>query len=191
MADFNKTVLPELYGSKPDVVIFDFIDERYDLLRSGESYVTMTEPLEDSGFPGNLKQAFEHIPRRSQKATTLWREGAVCITSQIRRNLPSVCLVLHRAWWATEYVQGECVASFSANERRESERMNEQLQDYYDYFEQNVIDLRTVEVRDFRLASAQHRWGLAPYHYEQAYYTDVLAQILEVTSSPPTRNAPL
>lgn len=191
MADFNKTVLPELYQLKPDVVVFDFIDERYDLLRSGESYVTKTEPLDDSGFPGDLKQVFEHLPRRSQEATSLWREAAMAITSQIRKNLPSACFVLHRAWWAMDYIQGEQVVSFSENERTESAEMNEQLQDYYDYFERNVADLRSVEVTDSRLASAQHRWGLAPYHYEHAYYTKLLAQILEIISSPPTRNAPL
>ena len=43
LADFNKTVLPEMYLSKPDIVVFDFIDERFDILRSGDTYITRSE----------------------------------------------------------------------------------------------------------------------------------------------------
>ncbi len=183
LADFNKTVLPAIYDSKPDVMVFDFVDERFDLFRSGESYITRSDGLVGSGFPGGLRHVFERIPRHSVEATDLWQEAAVKVTAEIRRRLPAIRFILHRAWWAEEFMDGSQVVPFSPNERRESAKMNEQLAGYYSYFESNVPDVLPVEVLGTRRALAQHHYGLAPYHYESAYYAELAAQIVKEASS--------
>ena len=47
LADFNKTFFPDLRRLEPDWVVVDLVDERFDVLRTGDSFVT-----ESSAFAG-------------------------------------------------------------------------------------------------------------------------------------------
>ena len=50
VADLRKTALAELVAFRPTHLIFDFIDERFDLLSIGQSVVTDSWELEASGY---------------------------------------------------------------------------------------------------------------------------------------------
>ena len=50
VADLSKTALAELVAFRPTHLIFDFIDERFDLLSVGESLITDSWELEASGY---------------------------------------------------------------------------------------------------------------------------------------------
>jgi hypothetical protein len=177
LADFRKTVLQNLKRSEPDAVVFDFIDERFDLLRCGASYVVLSEPLCQAGYPGRIPLVFERIERLSAEAFRLWRQSCHAIGDQLLALFPATPLILHRCWWAAEYREGDLVRSFDAKKLKEIAAMNEMLAEYYTLFKRAVPGLQTVEIDLPRRADAAHKFGLAPYHFEADYNAELIRHI--------------
>lgn len=182
IAEFHRTVVPDLSETRPDVVVFDFVDERFDVLRCGESYVTDSDELSQSRALEDLGYCFERVPRFSADVMSLWRSSAVAVAQQIRHLLPKVCFVLHRAFWAEEYVDETEVKPFWGALQQEGPQMNEMLTCYYTWFERNVVGVHSIEVNLPRHAFAQHRRGLQPFHYQPPYYEELLRRILETVT---------
>ena len=86
----------------PPILIFDFIDERFDLLSVGPALVTDSWELEASGYrkQAALRQA-RAIPRLSAACDRLWLEAAGELAALVRATpLAEARLILHSARWA-------------------------------------------------------------------------------------------
>ncbi len=182
LGDFRKTILPVLAGSQPDALVFDFIDDRFDLLQCGDSFVLRSDPLLESGFPGTLPLTFHRLQRRSSRVSRLWERSSLAVTARLRELLPTVPFILHRCWYADEYRDENQIRLFPENERRGNAAMNEMLEDYYDWFQRKIPGMRAVEVKLPRRAWAQHKWGLEPFHFEPAYGEELIRQIVRATA---------
>src|SRR5688500_18052555 len=62
LADFNKTFFPELRALAPDWVVVDLVDERFAVLRTGDSYVTESSAFTGAGL--GEAERFEFSPVR-------------------------------------------------------------------------------------------------------------------------------
>lgn len=63
-----------------------------------------------------------------------------------------------------------------------AQRMNERLRRYHDIFTQVCPPVGTIRVPETeRLARADHKWGLAPFHYVKGYYEAALQQLRRLT----------
>ncbi len=179
LADFRKTVLDDLVAAAPDAIVFDFVDDRHDLLRAGQSLILDSEPLRESGFPGTLPYSFDRIPRLSPECNAIWRQAATRIAAEFQRRLPSAKLLLHRAWWAEEYLDDSALRPFSPGEKAEAVAMNALLEQYYAHWESVCPGVIPIEVDLPCRGWKQHKWDLAPFHYETAYYHRLLELIEE------------
>src|SRR5512140_3149290 len=102
VADLRKTALAELVAFRPTHLIFDFIDERFDLLSVGATLVTHSWELARSGY---LKQppfrGARPIPRLSAACDRLWLDAAAEMAAFVRATpLRDAQLILHSARWA-------------------------------------------------------------------------------------------
>ncbi len=105
VADLCKTALSQLAAFEPTHLIFDFIDERFDLLVAGESVVTCSWELEVSGY---REQPALHrarlITRLSAACDRLWIDAAGELAAVIRASpLHKAQLILHTSRWASEH----------------------------------------------------------------------------------------
>ena len=185
VADVTKTALPQVLAFSPTHVIFDFIDERFDLLSAGGTLVTRSWELAQSGY---LDQpAFKGarpIPRLSAACERLWLDAAAEMAAFVRATpLREATLILHSAQWAQRRrtAAGRTAAiggvEILPQQSADIARHNALLAHYEAAFEAVMPPLHKIEAPELRLADDAHVWGLSPFHYVPAYYAELWRQL--------------
>lgn len=187
VSDLRKTALGELVARRPTHIVFDFIDERANLLKTGSGYVTHTWELSVSG---HLEHAAlcdaQPIERTAAGCELIWRsalrEFAALVACTPLRN---ATLILHESQWATQYrdTQGNLqtfapkLELFSGS-WADIEAHNKVLRTYQAAFLETFPNaLRVGAPAELQVADQGHRWGLSPFHYVPEYYETVLPQL--------------
>ncbi|WP_372783570.1 DUF6270 domain-containing protein [Phenylobacterium sp.] len=188
VADLQKTTLASLVAFRPTHVIFDFIDERYDLLSARGTLVTDTWELECSGYRSQpALRAARPIRRLSAACEQLWLESVRELSAFVQATpLAQARLILHSARWATHrrladgreapIAQIEILPGHPADVAAH----NALLGRYEAAFMALVPNVHRVEAPDFRLADDAHDWGLSPFHYVSGYYAEIWRQLSEL-----------
>jgi hypothetical protein len=185
VADLQKTALAQLVAFQPTHLIFDFIDERFDLLSAGGTLLTHSWELEASGYLAQPAFAGARpVPRLSVACESLWRAAAEEFAALIRATpLHKARLILHSARWATES-RGESGrrrpirdVEILTGRPADTGAHNALLARYEAAFEAFMPPLERVEAPDWRVADEAHQWGLSPFHYVPAYYEEIWRQL--------------
>jgi hypothetical protein len=188
VADIGKTALAGLVAHRPTHIIFDFIDERFDLMSVGGGVITRSWELETSGY---LKQAAlrgaRTIPRLSAAAERLWLDAAGEFAAVVRATpLRDAKLILHRAQWATHRRSPNGREVPLANTEilpgvpGDIGQHNSLLARHEAAFTELMPPMAQVTAPDRRWADEGHEWGLSPFHYEPAYYAEIWRQLEEL-----------
>ncbi len=175
--DAQKAFIPWCIAEQPAVIIIDLIDERFDLAQVGKSF--LTEGFEY--FEAKLWETkFADCPtlnRLTLTAEHFWRRAVLRFLEIRAAHFPATRLVLHKAWWATDYCSGHDIASFCGQHTTFRERLmniaeqNEMISRYYSFFEDRCPGLEVLELpRWLSLGAATHAWGRNPVHYIGEYY---------------------
>lgn len=193
--DLTKTALARLVAFRPTHLIFDLIDERFDLLWVERSIITHSWELEASGYLAQepLRGA-RSIPRLSPACTRLWTEAAGELAALVRATpLREAQLVLHVSRWASE-VRGpdgrlRPLTDVAIMEGRPAEigEHNALLAVYEDILTRVMPPMARLDAAGLRVADAEHRWGLSPFHFIPEYYAEIWRQLaaLGVSSAAP------
>lgn len=181
--DLKKRALAALIAHQPTHIIFDFIDERLDLLSVGGTVVTHSWELDVSGY---LSQpAFEGastIARTSPACELLWLQAADEMAAFIQSTpLRDATVIVHEAQWATQYRDtAGAVQDFTdeveifQGKPAAIDDHNAMLALYQPAFRARLPKAVSVAApRELQLASVDHRWGLSPFHYVDDYYREV------------------
>lgn len=185
VADITKTGLERLLAFRPTHIIFDFIDDRFDLLAAGEAIVSHSGELGRSGY---LRQPalrkLRTIPRLSTACDRLWTAAAAEFAALVRATpLGQAKLILHSARWAVEHRDPRgAVGPFEGAEILGGDPVD--IGEYNDLlirqeaaFEELMPPLARVDAGPLRLADTAHRWGLSPFHYVPEYYDEIRRQL--------------
>ncbi len=186
VADLKKTALAALVAHRPSHIIFDFIDERFDLLATGGQVATHSWELEVSGYLAQPELAAARaIPRLSNPCDLMWKNSLAELAAFLSATpLREAELVLHEAQWAATYLDaGGLEVSFDDTwEQMPGVRVlraghNRLLSGYQTRFLQQFPRAQRVAAPGHRLADLNHRWGLSPFHYVDAYYQEIWSQL--------------
>ncbi len=181
-ADLDKTALAQIVAQKPTHLIFDFIDERFDLLEQDGAVATHSWELDRLGLIGGPGLATPvHIDRLSPRADALWREGLAKIAALLNSGaLADTKVILHHAQWARIHLDaGGMPGRFEDSVpvwpgSASLTVQNALLRHYRDLFLQAVPRAHVVQAASqYLIADARHAWGLSPFHYVRGYYVDV------------------
>ncbi|MBL8772028.1 MAG: hypothetical protein JNK30_11665 [Phenylobacterium sp.] len=185
VADITKTALARLLAFRPTDIIFDFIDDRFDLLSVGDALVVQSGEMVRSGYLTRpaLKRR-RTIPRLSAAGERLWREGAAEFAALLGATpLREARLILHSARWATAWRDGDrgvrpmTQAEILGGDPVEIADYNALLERQETHFEAVMPPMTRIEAEAERLADAGHRWGLSPFHYVPEYYEEIRRQL--------------
>lgn len=185
VADVSKTALAALVAFRPTHLIFDFIDERFDLLSAGGTLVTDSWELAASGYrrQGAFRGA-RAVPRLSAACERLWLDGAAQMAALVRATpLAQARLILHSARWAERRrtAQGRIAAMTDVEilpgRPGDLAAHNALLARYEAAFIDLMPPMARIEAPDLRLADEAHLWGLSPFHYAPAYYAAIWEQL--------------
>lgn len=188
LADLQKTALSRLVAFQPTHLIFDFIDERFDLVSTREGLATYSAELARSGYLA--KGAFRglrEVPRLSAACDRLWTEAAGAFAALVRgTELRRAVPILHSARWASlQRLAGGYLAPIRdveiiSGRSADIEAYNRLLERQESAFLKLMPPMHVIEADAFRLADPAHRWGLSPFHYVPEYYDEIRRRLGEV-----------
>jgi hypothetical protein len=183
LADFRKTFFASLEQTRPDWLVIDLIDERFDVLCTSGSFVTRSSAFQAAGLDDATDLGLQPIRRMSPEGRRLFGEAAPAFAARVLELVPRERIVLHRALWCTRFARDGEVHEFPEERRQLSELQNAMLRDGYDAIEEALGGVgATIEVDPERhLADAHHRWELEPYHYEPGYNAHAAEELLRLT----------
>ncbi|TVU62358.1 hypothetical protein FQP90_11990 [Paenarthrobacter nitroguajacolicus] len=178
--DFDGSLLDILSELAPetDYIFWDLTDERLGLIKIDEyTFITKSVELVQSGLLGRIKD-YEWIKFGTEEHLELWQEAVRALADFAKSNLPNTKIVLINLPWALLDENG-----------RPLEKTWELLPDEannllakYAAVIRNHLDVYDIEMSwDKATASSNHKWGLAPYHYQDAVYEQVIEQFNQLT----------
>jgi len=186
--DLAKTALARLAAFRPDLVILDFIDERFDLLVGAGGAVTASWELETSGWDAlRPLQALRRIDALSAADATLWRRGLDALATLCAPGgaLSGTRLVLHEARWSnalqTPSRRIEALdPDLEITPGRPASRAahNARLGRMHAASRAVLPGLEVVRAPEsLILSDPDHVWGLSPFHYIPDYYAEIWRQL--------------
>jgi hypothetical protein len=189
--DNEGLVLDELIAYQPDILILDFIDERYDLLKLGDGFLLKTDAFYTSNLYNiDCFKLAEVIARDSVRCKLLWDHSANKFCKFLNEYLPQTKVVLHRAPWASSMIIGDDLGDSNLQSAPETQglypnktiRVSEYstlTNEMYDSFESIMPGLNVIATDSkFHVCATEHQWKLAPFHYVRSYYHDFFKKIV-------------
>jgi hypothetical protein len=168
--DFAKSFFGQLEERRPDWLLVDLVDERFEILRTGGSCVTRSSAFVSAGLDEALDTADGAVRRLTGEADELLAAAIARFAERLTSILPPERVVVHRAGWMTRYRDGDDVHDFADDRAAFAERHNAALDRAYDALEAELAGAPVISLDRRRyVADAQHRWKLEPFHYEPAY----------------------
>ena len=138
---------------KPEYIFIDLIEERFDILRIGDSFVTMSDAFAGATFSFADKEGLtaedfvkfgQVIPRESVRCTELWQQGCRNMVAETRRICPDVRFVI------IENYLCETVGNLQDRKPFDNvesiRRMNAVLRQYYQYMKQLLPDAPVISL---------------------------------------------
>jgi hypothetical protein len=162
--------------------VIDLIDERFDLLRAGGSYVTRSSAFDAAGLGDASDFEFELVRRMSGEGCDLFEQSVPGFAERILEVVPAHRVVLHRALWCTRYREDGEVHGFTERKLDLCHRQNAMLNRGYDALAEAFAGrAATIEVDPARhRADAGHRWQLEPFHYDAAYNDGAIGRLRDL-----------
>jgi len=174
-ADLEKTSIESIAHSSADILIVDIIDERFRVLRCGDSYVTESPTFVRAQKLSSKLNDATKIDSRDRQA--LWGKGLQALNLAFARKGPKHRFV-HDAPWAMQFIDPKLGVTPFPDKMRE--KILDANQKKSLMIEQLAIALDAKVVRvplQFVFAASDHKWGLAPFHYTHDYYTRFMRQL--------------
>jgi hypothetical protein len=179
-SDLSKSERFLTFERNCDVLIIDCIDERFDLLRIGETYVSATKHIQSPAFLQRYRNDITRLQRFHPGVTALWQAGAQIFFERVLRHLRPEQIILHEALWAENslFPDGTKIP-FGAPYAALAPRHNELLETYFRITKELVPGIKTWRApSDVLFADPHHRWSKEPFHYVPKYY-DAFMQYLD------------
>lgn len=170
--DLNKLLFEKLRKNKSDILIIDCIDERFNLIKCNESLSTYSNELRNSKIIETMD--FKMIKRTEIKDEII-EKSINKYLDEILKIYNKENIIIHEAYFLDKYKdnQGQII-SFNPKITAENELYNKILYKYNQYLISKMPKAHHINISKQYFAYENHRWGIAPYHYEDAYYKDVL-----------------
>ncbi|TXH80085.1 MAG: hypothetical protein E6Q77_11295 [Rhizobium sp.] len=164
--DLKKTLAHQVMSLAPnDVIILDFIDERFDLVFFKNCIATYSAELrKDTGF-ANYLSGSSLLKSGSDEHKMYWRDGFLKFLSIA--NTLSLKIIINNCLWASYNDSGTRTMDESIVINN-----NNLLRYFYKFARDNCNGKMIFHNEDeFEfIASTTHRWSPAPFHYTNDTY---------------------
>lgn len=167
--DLDKTTSTFVRDTPHDILLLDFVDERFNLVLTGKTLYSLSGELEKSGLDTEGKTL---LTPDSESFLSLWSMGLERLLSSVDRTK----VVLNRAYWAERNRDGSEASSMGWIKRN-----NALLKRLYEAAERSWHIPSIHYPPEIILADPGHRWGKAPYHYTETLYLHTIQELKRLT----------
>ncbi|HZO36323.1 MAG TPA: DUF6270 domain-containing protein [Solirubrobacteraceae bacterium] len=180
LADFEKTFFASLAATRPDWLVIDLIDERFDLLCVGDSFVTNSSALQAADLDGQTLEG-EHLRRMSAEGCELFDRAVAAFAERVTAIVPAERVLLHRALWCPRYRDDDAIVDFDERRIELCRLQNAMLTRGYDALADAFGSTASLAVDPASdVADAAHHWKLEPFHYTSSYNASATARMLDL-----------
>lgn len=175
--DLDKQFLIRLAEFKPDLIVLDFIDERFDLIEYNQGFYSRSNYLVNSGI---LDQMNNYKIIRRQSTEDLWKNACKIVSKKLCSITKNI--VLHQTHWARQYRHPDSgkIIEFNAEAMTIAETNNKILDSYYNILKQEIPDLGVISYEpDLLFSDYAHQWGKDYFHFGKEYYQDIAKKIIK------------
>ncbi|WP_109471162.1 DUF6270 domain-containing protein [Ornithinimicrobium cavernae] len=174
--DFAGSLMRNLTASADsiDVLLWDLADERHGVHRFPDG-TFVTRSIDNIRVPAiaELLETTEHLPFGSPTHRTLWTAAAIRFTEFLDRTGLLGRTVVLQVPWAVLTTEGKPTPWSMGVRARDANRLYEP---YYETLHE--LGHRVIQVPpEMVVADPDHRWGLAPFHYVEDVYREVLREL--------------
>lgn len=197
IADLDKRMWSELKEDKSDYLIVDFIDERFAIGKIGESYFTLSNEMVQSGYMKDyeiierekksglqvhfLQKETKEVYYVDNKSLEMWLD---LFWDRVLQIYSTENIILHEAKLADYFYDTDgTLQKFDKNYLQNNKKFNELLEYMYTYSKNKLKNCIYISVGTERHACCKHKWGLAPMHYTDEYYNQVIDNIMDSVTS--------
>lgn len=176
-ADLGKEFRDFLSSGEFDCLIYDPIDERFDLLLlEDERVCTLSNELKQA-YEGKAEVGGRRLKSGSEEFYARWENGWSALIAQLDSLGKRAALRINKVFWAERTAAGDdFLPSYDA---AGIESANEFLEKIYSRMSRDLPPEQFFEVpQDLMVGACEHKWGKSPFHYVEAYYRS-LASMLE------------
>ncbi|ASK65530.1 hypothetical protein CFK39_06430 [Brachybacterium avium] len=181
--DFAGNLEERLAEAAPetDVLLWDLADERHGVhLFEDGSVVTRSIDIVRTPEVLSVIDEARHIPFGTDEHFALWAPQA----ERLRDLLTTLGLftktVVLRVPWALVTSEGKSTPWSMGTSAREANAAYHRYYELLDELGFRILELQPLGV----LADPEHRWGLAPFHYTQDVYEEIVERVLAQLQRP-------
>lgn len=159
-------------AGRVDLVLWDLTDERFGVWDLGAGrFVTRSVELISSGLDESIAQRAHLVPFGSRRHLSLWADAVPRFASTLRQvGLPRPPVLLAPPWATTDERGHEVRAAFVPEPITARRIVRRYLK--------RAGKVPTISVSPSKsVASSEHRWGAAPYHYTDDVYLEMADRI--------------
>jgi len=156
-------------AEQTDMVLVDFIDERFQLVESDGEYATYSVSFQQCA----KDRDFPIVKTGTDGHFALWVEGFTAFKLQMDRL--GIPVILNKVWWGQRSAGEEHYAQSYVD------RSNAYLRRLYRIAEAMECEVIDYGGRTFEL-DPNHKWGLAPFHYVMDIYAHAIKSIDEIAA---------
>lgn len=180
--DLTKASFDLFANDNSQYLIIDLIDERFRLIKKDGKIFTNSTYLEQSDyFQDKQIISYEYLDGEYWVDAKRLSDYIDEFCKRISTIYLGEHVILHKAYMLDYYVNkaGE-VKEFPPNYLKQNKTVNMRLDYMYNRIISNIPNLRIIDVCNNAIADEKHRWGLAPMHYCENYYQEVLTKLYDI-----------
>lgn len=163
---------------KVDYLIIDLIEERHDIIKYKESFITKTDTFDESGLSSKLENTTV-IKRLDSESFRLWKDICLNFTDYVLRYINPNKIILNEIYLSEIYNDGG--SSYYFADIDSIREINHILAEYYEYFLKNYkgVNIISLNKKD-NICDRFHSYGCHPYHLNDDAYKLLADQIFDI-----------
>ncbi|MCI8465865.1 MAG: glycosyltransferase family 2 protein [Lachnospiraceae bacterium] len=166
------TILEEF---KPEYLIMNFIEERFDVITCGTGYLTKSDAFDGAEFSAACG---EIISRDTKECQNLWEQSGSAFIRRVQELCPRLKIILVKDYLSETF--GDIYSQKEYPNLEEIRRINRILSGYYDFFEKNCRNVKLVEASEagpYYFTDKQYEYGVIPSHLNELVNQEIAKRI--------------
>lgn len=174
--DFESEFLKESFIHN-EYIILDFIDERFNVLKLDSKIIGTASNEYKNSKLGDKIYGINMVKNEYED----WCKSFDKLLKHFESKNIIANVILHECYYKKNYISKDEKITLFSDRIKFIEQENHKLSQKYKYVKSKIKNIKIIgDKNNIFYANEKHRWGLAPYHYEDQYYINMSQQLKEI-----------